>query len=135
MTDKTIAARGLVLLGCGKMGSAMLAGWLADGLAASSVYVIDPAPSEWLQATGVRINQDLPDAPAVVIVAIKPQMMGAALPQIVAYGGGKSAFVSVAAGTPIATFEKILGAGTPICLLYTSPSPRDLSTSRMPSSA
>ena len=114
MIDKTIAARGLVLLGCGKMGSAMLAGWLADGLAASSVYVIDPAPSEWLQATGVRINQDLPDAPAVVIVAIKPQMMGAALPQIVAYGGGTSAFVSVAAGTPIATFEKILGAGTPI---------------------
>ncbi len=59
MNMSDIAARGLVLLGCGKMGSAMLAGWLERGLPASSVWVIDPRPSEWLKSTGVQINSDL----------------------------------------------------------------------------
>ena len=42
MNFDDIATRGLVLLGCGKMGSAMLAGWLKRGLPAASVWVIDP---------------------------------------------------------------------------------------------
>ena len=44
MQNSDIAHRGLVLLGCGKMGSAMLAGWLERGLPASSVWVSDPNP-------------------------------------------------------------------------------------------
>ena len=48
MPMSDVADRGLVLLGCGKMGSAMLAGWLASGLPATSVWVIDPAPTEWV---------------------------------------------------------------------------------------
>ena len=114
MDMSEIAARGLVLLGCGKMGSAMLAGWLEGGLPASSVSVIDPYPSDWLQGTGVLINQSLPAAPAIVLIAVKPQMMGAALPNLQLLGGGGTLFISVAAGTSIATFEDILGAGTPI---------------------
>ena len=109
-----IETRGLVLLGCGKMGSAMLAGWLEGGLPASSVWVLDPNPSEWLQSTGVNINVDLPATPALVLVAVKPQMMGAALPKLQALGNGDTLFVSVAAGTSIASFEEILGAQTPI---------------------
>jgi len=109
-----IETRGLVLLGCGKMGSAMLAGWLEGGLPASSVWVLDPNPSEWLQSTGVHINVDLPATPALVLVAVKPQMMGAALPKLQALGNGDTLFVSVAAGTSIASFEEILGAQTPI---------------------
>ena len=112
MTD--IAARGLVLLGCGKMGSAMLAGWLDGGLPATSVSVVDPYPSEWLQGTGVAINKPLPAAPAIVLIAVKPQMMGAALPNLQLLGGGETVFVSVAAGTSITTFQDILGADTPI---------------------
>ena len=114
MKDTRIAKDGLVLLGCGKMGSAMLAGWLARGLPTSSVYVIDPKPSDWLKEQGVRLNVDLPKEPAVVLVAVKPQMMGDALPTLQAMGNGKTVFVSVAAGTTIATFEKTLGAQTPI---------------------
>ncbi len=114
MDMSRVAENGLVLLGCGKMGSAMLAGWLEHGLPASSVWVIDPYPSDWLRAQGVHINTTLPDAPAVVLVAVKPQMMGDALPAIQVLGGGGSLFVSVAAGTSIATFESVLGAGTPI---------------------
>ena len=44
MTMDDVAARGLVLLGCGKMGSALLDGWLKGGLPAASVWVIDPQP-------------------------------------------------------------------------------------------
>ena len=43
-----VAREGLVLLGCGKMGSALLAGWLDAGLPAGSVWVIEPNPTEWL---------------------------------------------------------------------------------------
>lgn len=114
MTLDDVAARGLVLLGCGKMGSAMLAGWLDGGLPAASVYVLDPHPSGWLRGTGVHINVNLPDAPAVALVAVKPQMMGDALPAMQALGNGTTLFVSVAAGTPIARFEAELGAHTPI---------------------
>ena len=114
MDSTTLADRGLVLLGCGKMGSALLAGWLADGMPPASVHVIDPAPSDWLRGTGVSINADLPANPAIVLVAVKPQMMGAALPAIRAFGGGDTLFLSVAAGTPLAQFEAVLGPGTPI---------------------
>lgn len=107
-----INARGLVMLGCGKMGSAMLDGWLKAGLAASSVHVIDPYPAPELLHIGVSVNADLPPDPAVALVAVKPQMMDDALPQLRPFGGGKTLIISVAAGTPIATFEKVLGTGT-----------------------
>lgn len=114
MDMSRVAQQGLVLLGCGKMGSAMLAGWLDHGLPAASVWVIDPFPSDWLKEQGVNINTPLPEAPAVVLVAVKPQMMGEALPAIQALGGGGSLFVSIAAGTSLATFESVLGEDTPI---------------------
>lgn len=109
-----VADQGLVLLGCGKMGSAMLAGWLKGGLPTASVWVIDPQPSDWLMASGVHINAPLPERPAIVLVAVKPQMMGEALPSLAALGGGGTLFVSVAAGTSIATYEALLGQDTPI---------------------
>lgn len=109
-----VADRGLVLLGCGKMGSAMLDGWLRGGLPPASVWVIDPAPSDWVMGQGLHVNAPLPESPAIVLVAVKPQMMGAALPVLKKLGGGGTLFVSVAAGTPIRTFEAELGAGTPI---------------------
>lgn len=114
MKDSRIATQGLVLLGCGKMGSAMLEGWLARGLPASSVWVVDPNPSEWLMSQGVALNAELPQSPAIVLVAVKPQMMAAALPSLAEMGNGSTLFVSVAAGTPISFFEEVLGDQTPI---------------------
>tara|TARA_R110002020_G_scaffold358559_7_gene570959 strand:- start:7174 stop:7989 length:816 start_codon:yes stop_codon:yes gene_type:complete len=114
MKNSRIAADGLVLLGCGKMGSAMLEGWLARGLPNTSVWVHDPHPSDWLRGTGVQINAELPAAPAIVLVAVKPQMMREALPSLRAMGNGQTLFVSVAAGTPISFFEESLGADTPV---------------------
>jgi len=114
MTMQDVAQGGLVLLGCGKMGSAMLQGWLDRGLPPGSVHVIDPDPSDWLNATGVTINGKLPENPAIVLIAVKPQMMGEALPAIAAMGNGATLFVSVAAGTPISAMEDALGEESPV---------------------
>ncbi|TDE36669.1 pyrroline-5-carboxylate reductase [Antarcticimicrobium sediminis] len=114
MDFSRIADQGLVLLGCGKMGSAMLAGWLDRGLPAAEVWVVDPHPSEWVLAQGVNLNAPLPESPAIVLVAVKPQMMREALPGLKQLGGGATLFISVAAGTPIATYEEMLGEATPI---------------------
>ncbi|SMX31751.1 Pyrroline-5-carboxylate reductase [Actibacterium lipolyticum] len=112
-----VSARGLVLLGCGKMGSAMLEGWLKSGLPEASVWVKDPYPSDWLTGLaqrGLHLNSDLPDDPAIVLVAVKPQMMDEALPVLTPLGNGRTLFLSVAAGTPISYYERVLGKETPI---------------------
>ncbi|MFN4131119.1 MAG: pyrroline-5-carboxylate reductase [Paracoccaceae bacterium] len=117
MNLEKINRRGLVLLGCGKMGSAMLEGWLGQGLLPEATWVIDPHPSDWLKgiaAKGVTLNSGMPDAPAVVLIAVKPQMMGDALPQIASFGGSDTLIVTVAAGTTIATYEAAFGADTHI---------------------
>ena len=114
MPMNDVADRGLVLLGCGKMGSAMLAGWLADGLPSGSVWVIDPRPSDWVKAQAVHVNAPPPERPAIVLIAVKPQMMTEALPVLAPMGGGGTLFISVAAGTPISAYEAVLGAGSSI---------------------
>lgn len=109
--------RGLGLLGCGKMGSALLEGWLRQGLALSAVWVAEPQPSDWLRALaakGLHLNEGFPAGLAIVLVAVKPQMMAAALPVLGPLGGGGTLFVSIAAGTPISFYEGVLGAETPI---------------------
>ena len=114
MSLDAVARNGLVLLGCGKMGTALLTGWLAAGVPARSVWVLEPNPTDWLKSTGVHLNTPLPKAAAVALVAVKPQMMGAALPALQALGNGTTLFISIAAGTSIATFKQALGARTPI---------------------
>ena len=107
-----VAARGLVMLGCGKMGSAMLRGWLAAGLPAGAVHVVEPSPSDWLR--GLDLRRDPPRDPAAAVVAVKPQSVAEALPALGPFGGGRTLIVSVVAGTPIAAFELALGPGTPV---------------------
>ncbi|MEL6550018.1 MAG: pyrroline-5-carboxylate reductase [Pseudomonadota bacterium] len=114
MDISEIETRGLVMLGCGKMGSAMLAGWLKGGLSADSIWVHDPAPSDWVLGTGVHVNAPLPEAPAVVIIAVKPQMMEKALPALADHAGGDTLFLSVAAGTSLETYARLLSAEAPV---------------------
>lgn len=117
MSLDKINSRGIVILGCGKMGSAMLEGWLGRGLALGATWVIDPNPSDWvrnLSRKGLHVNDGMPEAPAVVVIAVKPQMMGAALPQIAGFAGKDVLVLTVAAGTTIATYETVFGAQTRI---------------------
>ncbi|AXC48753.1 pyrroline-5-carboxylate reductase [Paracoccus suum] len=97
--------RGLVLVGAGKMGGALLDGWLARGLDPASAHVIDPKPDPRWAARGVNVNADPPADPAVLVLAVKPQMMGDVLPTLAAWGQGRTLVVSVAAGTRIKTLE------------------------------
>lgn len=111
MDFSAIERRGLVLLGCGRMGTAMLTGWLAGGLDPTAVWAIEPKPSAWLaDLPGVNLNADLPDAPAAVLIAVKPQAMGEALTAVAKLGGSGTLFLSVAAGVTIAAYESALGS-------------------------
>jgi pyrroline-5-carboxylate reductase len=97
----------IVLVGAGKMGGAMLQGWLSLGLKGSSATVIDPYPSPELNALaaqhGVRINPPAGSvtAPEVVLLAIKPQTLDAAAPDIAALVGPDTLVVSIMAGKTI----------------------------------
>ena len=117
MTLDKINNRGIVIVGCGKMGSALLAGWLNRGLSLAATWVIDPNPSDWLSGLagkGLHLNAPLPSEPAVVLIAVKPQMMGAALPQIAEFSGGDVLILTVAAGTTLSTYEKVFGTSARI---------------------
>jgi pyrroline-5-carboxylate reductase len=104
----------IALAGAGKMGGAMLTGWLAQGLDAERVVVIEPQPSaeiNALAAKGIRLNPSVEDAGAVdtLVVAVKPQSFreaGAALKQFV---GSSTLVVSIMAGTTIAALEEVCG--------------------------
>lgn len=98
--------RGLLLVGCGSMGGALLRGWLTRGLAPHAVHVIDPNPPGWLDARGVPVNGPMPADPAVLVLAVKPQQMGGVLPDLAALGQGGTLVVSVAAGVTLAAYER-----------------------------
>ncbi|MBG1230971.1 pyrroline-5-carboxylate reductase [Aestuariivirga litoralis] len=106
----------LVLLGCGKMGGAMLEGWLKGGADPAHIVALDPRPApevvEWLAKQKVRLNPpiaDIKDA-QVLVIAVKPQMMSEALPPLAPLAKSKPLVLSVAAGKTIATFEAAFGA-------------------------
>jgi pyrroline-5-carboxylate reductase len=104
----------IVLAGAGKMGGAMLIGWLAQGLEAKRVVVIEPSPSPEISALakkGVRLNPSAKDAGdiAALVIAVKPQSFreaGAALKPLTA---ASTLVVSIMAGTPIALLEQVCG--------------------------
>lgn len=100
----------LALLGCGKMGSALLEGWLAGGIDPASVQIIEPYPSDWLKAQGVVLNPDELRPASVAIIAVKPQMIADTAPALRAAAEQGSMMLSIAAGTTIATFEEIFSA-------------------------
>ena len=96
------------------MGSALLRGWLTEGLDPNEITVIDPNPSDWLIKQTVRLNKTLPINPSIVLIAVKPQMMPDVVPNLKKLGNSKTLFISIAAGTSISYFERILGNQTPI---------------------
>ncbi len=106
----------LVLIGAGKMGGAMMQGWLEAGLPGGQIVVLDPGPppevAELIAANGVTHNppvDGLEDV-SVVLAAVKPQMMDEVLSGLGALAGHRPLVISIAAGKTIASFEAHFGA-------------------------
>jgi pyrroline-5-carboxylate reductase len=110
----------VLLVGCGKMGGALLAGWL-KGAAIARAVVVDPGPGTDPFAGDARVlalksGNGLPAgfAPDVVVIAVKPQMMADAAPayrEVVSRG---AVVLSIAAGKTIEHFETLYGPATPV---------------------
>ena len=107
----------ILLVGCGKMGGALLRGWLDRGVTESEVTVIEPseqtasAARDRGVATLAALDK-LPNnfAPRVVVFAVKPQVMLDVVPPYRRLVGLNTMFLSIAAGKALAFFETHLGA-------------------------
>ncbi|NRG17649.1 pyrroline-5-carboxylate reductase [Rhizobiales bacterium] len=107
--------RPLVLVGAGKMGGAMLAGWIQKGVNPKSVFVVDPSPApeiaDLMSREGIAGGEAMPAdmRPAILMLAVKPQMMDAVLPNLVHNTAADTLVLSVAAGTTIERFSSVFG--------------------------
>ncbi|HSG96164.1 MAG TPA: pyrroline-5-carboxylate reductase [Afifellaceae bacterium] len=114
------AAAPLVLIGAGKMGSAMLSAWLGNGLDPAGVTVVDPgldnARRRDLVGQGVGVVDRASDAslntPAkILVLAVKPQIMGSVLSETAGLAGPETVVVSIAAGLRMATLAAAFAEG------------------------
>jgi pyrroline-5-carboxylate reductase len=108
----------LLLVGAGKMGGALLEGWLAHGLDPKQIFVRDPAPS---RAIAARIAKRrigaapiLSDPPSVVVLAVKPQLVDEVLAGIGPLTGKRTVLLSIVAGRTLANLARPLPKGTAI---------------------
>ena len=111
-------SRGILLVGCGKMGSALLAGWLRQGIAAADIIVVEPNPIPDLPA-GIRhvdAASAIPSAfaPALIMLAVKPQVVDTVAPGYLGYAAKGACFLSIAAGKTITTLNGLLGGSAAI---------------------
>ena len=107
----------LLLAGAGNMGYALLSGWLARGLDPARIVVQDPAPpqraKELLREHGIDVRAQvgsMREPPAVLVVAVKPQVMDEVFPPLAQLAREKTVVLSVAAGRTLSGFEQHLPA-------------------------
>jgi pyrroline-5-carboxylate reductase len=117
MADTEDIPRGPILLvGGGKMGGALLAGWLKHGFSPSDILAVEPdqaAAASLRSRHKIAVFDALPDrlerVPNLVLFAVKPQMLAAVVPPYKRLVGPDTAFLSIAAGKTIGFFERLLG--------------------------
>ena len=121
MADGAAISGPVLLVGCGKMGGALLGGWLEKGIAPDQITVVEPAldPERSAVPAGITVLADGGElaaafAPAVVIFAVKPQVMAEVVPGYARFAASGAVFLSIAAGTPIRFFEANLGAAAAV---------------------
>lgn len=102
----------VTLVGAGRMGSALLSGWLAAGLDPAGTTVIDPAPSPGIVALcegrGIALNPPRPPVSEALVLAVKPQGLEAAAPALAPLLGPGTLLVSILAGKTIADLRRRL---------------------------
>ena len=110
----------ILLVGAGRMGSALLKGWLAQGIAPDRIFVQEPSLSGDALALildagiGTGTPPALPAAPAVVVLAVKPQAMDDVLPPLGGLTGPDTLVISIAAGTTVASIARHFASDTAI---------------------
>ena len=107
----------LLLVGCGKMGGAMLDGWLARGLKASDVAVAEPVEAIRPKRAGLRVvssPSEIGETPEIVVLAVKPQSMDGVLPDLKRFADNGAVFLSIAAGKTLGYFANHLGKGAKV---------------------
>jgi pyrroline-5-carboxylate reductase len=108
----------LVLLGAGKMGMAMLEGWLARGLDPRKLTVLEPQPAKSVKALtrrGLALNpKGKAAAASAVVIAVKPQSAPEALPALAPHIGKATLALSIMAGRTLSFLEDALPPGTAI---------------------
>lgn len=106
----------LILIGAGKMGGALLDGWLRLGVPARGITVMDPMAGTGLEAAaslhGFRLNPPAGTigSPEILVLAIKPQSLDAAAPSMASMVGAGTLIVSIMAGKTIADIAARLPA-------------------------
>lgn len=111
----------LLLVGAGKMGGAILSGLLARGLDPRCVLVQDPEPApavaDMLADQGIDLLpfiDELSEPPAVILLAVKPQIMDQVFPPLAKLAGANTLVLSIAAGRRLALFEAHLPMGAAV---------------------
>ncbi len=106
----------IFLVGAGRMGGALLRGWLAAGFAPGSLAVAEPHPSPEMAALlKERAIASAPQAaPDVLVLAVKPQIMNQVLAVIAQFAGPQTAVLSIAAGRTVASIAAHFAPGAAI---------------------
>jgi pyrroline-5-carboxylate reductase len=102
----------IVLAGAGKMGGAMLTGWLAQGLDPKRVVVIEPAPSDEIRALtakGIQLNPKQTVAAETLVIALKPQTFRESGSVLKPFVASNTLALSIMAGTTIASLQTVCG--------------------------
>jgi len=113
MIPDSLLKQRILLVGGGKMGSALLQGWLAAGFGVAQFMVNEPAPSDDLAASVAVVNptaelleQSMPD---IIVLAIKPQMADSVLPDLIPAVRRSTVVISLLAGQSIEHLSALLG--------------------------
>jgi pyrroline-5-carboxylate reductase len=99
--------KSLLLVGAGKMGSALLCAWLDAGMKKKSIVAFDKAIS--IKGHSIKSLNDLKNIPECVVIAVKPQSMDEVLPELWKRFGAVPLYISIAAGKTTAYLKKNLG--------------------------
>jgi pyrroline-5-carboxylate reductase len=106
----------ILLVGCGKMGGALVKGWRARGISADRIVIVEPSDAARAAASQLRVTV-LTGPPAAdpmrpfaaIVLAVKPQAMGTVAPQYRGLMAPSTVALSIAAGTTSATLKVHLG--------------------------
>lgn len=106
--------RRIILIGAGRMGGALLKGWIARGI--GPVEIVEPHPSPALgklvEAEGLVLHEGLASAPArarACVVALKPQLLKSEAGKLRGIAEAGALMVSIAAGTSLKTMTVAWG--------------------------